>query len=239
MSKEFIWSLVLILILSTGFYFYKNSLENTNSVTIKEEEIQLIDEFYRSQDGKEAWVTFAGKDVFLSLIDTEYENIVLSKVQNDSENKFENIEQNIVLLEKSPELFVYKNNEVIFSGKEREVVFYEKLINNVWAWSKTYKGTGLDADINNPIEPKRFGDFKVDFSEDGSLSGNTDCNSFTGTYKLDNGEISFGSFALTEKFCAESQEVEFVEMIKDGSYSFGSQNFYIENENTVVFNILE
>jgi heat shock protein HslJ len=239
MNKLLAWCFLIIILLSGGIYLYRNNLSKNVEIVNSEEEIQLIDEFYRSQDGKEAWVTFAGKDVFLSLIDTEYENIVLSKVQNDSENKFENIEQNIVLLEKSPELFVYKNNEVIFSGKEREVVFYEKLINNVWVWSKTYKGTGLDADINNPIEPKRFGDFKVDFSEDGSLSGNTDCNSFTGTYKLDNGEISFGSFALTEKFCAESQEVEFLEMIKDGSYSFGSQNFYIENENTVVFNILE
>jgi heat shock protein HslJ len=237
MNKFIAWCFLIIILVSGGVYLYRNNLDKNVEISQSQEEIELIDRFYISENQKEAWVTFAGNDVFVSIIDTEYENVSLQKVEVDSGEKYENKEIGMVLLNNNPEINVYKNDELIFFGKERELVLYEKLINNVWVWNKTYIGSGPDLDLNNSIKPKKIDAFTIQFTKDGQVSGTTDCNNFNGTYELKEGEISFGPFATTKKFCADSQEAEFLAMLKEGVYSIGDQNFYIENEQTVVFNI--
>lgn len=236
MYKILSWILILTVLISGGIYLYKNNL--SKEITIQDlNDLELIDKFYISKEEKEAWITFSDKDAFLSLIDTEYENIQMEKVSDAQHSKFENKELNLSLIEDQSRVDVYMGDEIIFSGKDREIVLYEKLINNTWVWNKTYNSTGPNMDVDDAISPKKEGAFTLQFTSDGKVSGTTDCNNFGGEYKLDSGEIWFGNFAMTEMFCPDSQEAEFISMLKEGTYSIGSQNFYIENDQTVVFNL--
>lgn len=230
MSKFLAWSLLLIVLVSGGVFLYKNNLSKNLDIVTTPDEQTLVDKFFISDDDREAWVTFVGQEAFLSLIDTEYENINLSKLESETEVRYQNVELGIILIETKDEIVVYKNEEIIFSGKDRDVVLYEKLINNTWVWNKTYKDSGS-------VSPKDIDAFTINFTNDGQINGTTDCNNFSGTYEMVDGEIYFGPITSTEKFCADSQESEFLSMLKEGAYTIGSQNFYIENEQTVMFNI--
>ena len=54
--------------------------------------------------------------------------------------------------------------------------------NQTWKWvSVTDQSTGVKTDIPNP------GKYTIFFSPDGTLNGMADCNTFSGTYSLDNG----------------------------------------------------
>jgi heat shock protein HslJ len=45
------------------------------------------------------------------------------------------------------------------------------------------------------------------FGEDGSLSGNSGCNQYTGTYKVDGNQITIGPLASTMMMCSDPAEV--------------------------------
>lgn len=45
------------------------------------------------------------------------------------------------------------------------------------------------------------------FGEDGSLSGNSGCNQYTGTYKVDGSQITIGPLASTMMMCSDPAEV--------------------------------
>ncbi|HWC57648.1 MAG TPA: META domain-containing protein [Candidatus Paceibacterota bacterium] len=73
-----------------------------------------------------------------------------------------------------------------------------------WVWMST------DASDGSTITPKQASAFTVTFTDDGRVSGTTDCNNFTGSYTQPAlGEIAFGALASTKKFCADSQESVF------------------------------
>jgi len=68
----------------------------------------------------------------------------------------------------------------------------------VWQWtSLTNRTTSETTQIANPAA------YTIAFNADGTLSGQADCNRFTGAYSQENGfEITIG--AITEMFCGES-----------------------------------
>ncbi len=56
----------------------------------------------------------------------------------------------------------------------------------------------------------------AEFSADGDVSGNGGCNGYRGSYRAEDGGISFGEVAITERGCPEPagvmrQETQFVE----------------------------
>jgi len=56
------------------------------------------------------------------------------------------------------------------------------------------------------------------FAENGTVKGRGGCNSFSGTYELKDGTISFGHMAATMKLCPEAindQEFRFFQSLKD------------------------
>ncbi|WP_300380468.1 META domain-containing protein [Henriciella sp.] len=60
----------------------------------------------------------------------------------------------------------------------------------------------------------------INFSEDGRLSGNASCNAYTGSYTLEEGELSIGPLALTRKACVPQlmdQEQGFISMLQNVS----------------------
>ena len=86
---------------------------------------------------------------------------------------------------------------------------------HTWTWIKTV--------FNNDTakEPQQAGDFTLSLTEDGQVSGTTDCNSFHGTVTVEKHKIHFGeNMAMTRKFCEGSQEMEFIGMLQNVSSFF-------------------
>ena len=84
-----------------------------------------------------------------------------------------------------------------------------------WTWTSTV--------FNNDTAkvPKQAGDFTLSFTEDGQVSGTTDCNSFHGKVTVEKRKIHFGeNMAMTRKFCEGSQEMEFIGMLQNVSSFF-------------------
>lgn len=79
-----------------------------------------------------------------------------------------------------------------------------------WTWIRTVFN---DDTVKGP---KEAGTFTLAISKDGQVSGTTDCNSFQGTVAVKKRKMQFGEdIAMTRKFCAGSQEMEFIGMLQD------------------------
>lgn len=87
-----------------------------------------------------------------------------------------------------------------------------------WTWVKAVYHNDT---VKEPIQKEAF---SLTF-EDGRVHGTTDCNSFNGSYTGDGHKIQFDDkMAATRKFCAKSQETEFVKMLLEvSSYFFTSK----------------
>jgi heat shock protein HslJ len=76
-------------------------------------------------------------------------------------------------------------------------------VSGSWLWVETIKG-------EETVIPRDAGAFSVTFSE-GSLTGTTDCNNFSGTFTVSENTIAIGAVAMSKKFCEDSQEMEFTQ----------------------------
>ncbi len=81
------------------------------------------------------------------------------------------------------------------------------LTSNKWELL-TLAGKTLDANATKMGTPSLM------FSAEYGLTGHTGCNTFTGTYKLENGKLSLEPGAITKMFCVDSPEMEFLSALK-------------------------
>lgn len=240
-KTKLILSTLIIIILAFGvLYGIRISIQNSiNSEIILEtigDEITATSTIYVSETGDEAHISYySNKTAMLTIIGSEYKDIQFTSTTSASGARYENVEQGLELWEKNPEITFYKDDEELFSGKKYETYLLENIISSTWVWEKTYLGTGPTADIKNPIIPERFEAFTLSFSSDGTVRGTTDCNNFSGTYVIENGQIKFTSLMSTLMYCEGSQEQEFISMIKDGSIAISMDSIAIEHEQTVLF----
>ena len=65
------------------------------------------------------------------------------------------------------------------------------------AWALEVVATGTDA-VSSPVAPGSIG-----FAEDGTVSGQTGCNSFNGSYESDGTSLTFGPLATTRMACPD------------------------------------
>jgi heat shock protein HslJ len=86
------------------------------------------------------------------------------------------------------ELAVYQAQSQELSGTSWDVIGYN---NGKQAVTSVLAGTTLTAE----------------FGTDGTLSGNSGCNTFNGTYTLDGSKITIGPLASTRMACAEPEGV--------------------------------
>ena len=57
----------------------------------------------------------------------------------------------------------------------------------------------------------------VMFSSDNGFTGNTGCNTFVGSYKLENGKLTLDAGAITKMFCMDAPETEFLSALRQTS----------------------
>jgi heat shock protein HslJ len=87
-----------------------------------------------------------------------------------------------------------------------------------WEWIKTQMNDG------KIITPKKYGEFTLVFSKDGTLSVETDCNHMSGTYTVNKNMLSFNKLISTMMYCEGSQEQEFAKTLNEVvSYLFTSK----------------
>jgi heat shock protein HslJ len=91
----------------------------------------------------------------------------------------------------------------IVGGQLVEVNDISKIINRDWRWVKTALASGAE------LTPKKVGDYYLNFKDDGSVSGHTDCNSFSASYKSSDNSLTFGLINSTMMYCDGSQEATF------------------------------
>lgn len=107
-----------------------------------------------------------------------------------------------------------QNTEAENSGDTQTVHTLNVLTTETWVWQETLMNNG---DVTTPAEADAF---TLTFTEDGQVSGTTDCNSLNGQYELNDTSISMGPFAMTKMYCEGSQEHVFVEALTEASSVF-------------------
>jgi putative lipoprotein len=91
----------------------------------------------------------------------------------------------------------------------------------------TIAGKTLDANAT------KMGIPFVVFSSDSRFNGNTGCNTFVGTYKLENGKLSLEPGAITKMFCMDAPEMEFLSAIKQtNGYKIAGGELILLNKTT-------
>ena len=81
------------------------------------------------------------------------------------------------------------------------------LVNTTWTWVTTISQ-------GKTISPKKQDTFTMMLTANGNINGTTDCNKFSGTYKLSTTTITFGALASTKMFCEGSQELDFTNKLQ-------------------------
>jgi heat shock protein HslJ len=90
---------------------------------------------------------------------------------------------------------------------------------HTWTWVRTMFND------DTVKRPGKAGLFTLTFGDDGQVAGKTDCNNFHGTVAIEKHRMRLGeNMAMTRRFCAGSQELEFIAMLKGvSSYFFTSR----------------
>ncbi len=95
-----------------------------------------------------------------------------------------------------------------------------------WTW--------LETQYNNDtvVTPNDIDAFTITFNEDGTFSATTDCNLLSGSYTSNENTISFDeNIAMTKKYCADSQENEFVSLLSE------IQSFFFTSKGNLIFDL--
>jgi heat shock protein HslJ/membrane-bound inhibitor of C-type lysozyme len=237
-KTKLILSVFVIIIVALGvLYGIRVSVEapSTPEITIEtiENKITSTDVLYISEMGDEARVSYnSNNTATVTIIGSEYKDILLEQAISGSGAKYENLEQNIELWEKGEGVVIYKGDEKLFLGKKFEVLTEEGTIKmlseSVWIWNSTEIGHPSQPD--KIITPNKSDAFTIKFNTDKTLTGTTDCNNFSGTYSFDSmGQVDIGPLMATLMYCEGSQEQEFLESIKDGKITYYGDSFQLSN----------
>lgn len=77
------------------------------------------------------------------------------------------------------------------------------------------------------------------FGEDGSFSGSTGCNSFTGSFKLEGNNISLDPGAITKMMCPGTVEIDFLEAVRQtNGIDLEGHNLYLLSGDKTVMTLI-
>ncbi len=90
------------------------------------------------------------------------------------------------------------------------------LTSKTWFWGSTL--SLADGFLTEPADQSKF---KLTFSNNGTFSASTDCNSIGGEYKITGNKIKLDKMMSTEMYCAKSREAEYRKMLEQAeSFDF-------------------
>jgi heat shock protein HslJ len=99
------------------------------------------------------------------------------------------------------------------------------LTTKTWVWSRTHYND------DTVIEPSEAGAFTLTFAQE-NVQGSTDCNSFRAGFTVSDHRISLDqTLASTQKFCADSQETEFLQMLSQ------VQSFFFTSDGRLILEL--
>ena len=84
-----------------------------------------------------------------------------------------------------------------------------QMIGTEWLWVKTVMN---DDHTIVPVQPDTF---TITFTENGKLTGKTDCNSYIGEYEVEGNKITIDRIGSTRMFCEDSQEDDFLDQLRN------------------------
>jgi heat shock protein HslJ len=89
-----------------------------------------------------------------------------------------------------------------------------------WLWT----GTEMNSDEGRNPQPESD-DYLITFHDDGTFSAVTDCNDFHAAhFRVQNSRIAWGPVASTKKYCRDSQEQEFINLVLE------TESYYWDDE---------
>jgi heat shock protein HslJ len=172
--------------------------------------------FISPDTGESVFVTFGTSTALLNGLG--YNNLLLTQVESASGAKYESTDENLILWNKETEVTVTRGRKTLFVGQSEgayvapggteassttTVATSSEALSGTWLWVETVKD-------DKTIIPKKPGVFSITFV-DGTISGTTDCNGFSGQYTKEGDSLTIGALATTKMFCEGSQEMEFTQ----------------------------
>lgn len=172
--------------------------------------------FISSETSDPVFVNFSTSTALLNGIG--YNNLLLTQVEAASGAKYEAPSENLTLSNQGDEVTIQRGRKVLFVGINQDAYLPSDAttptpetatttesgnLSGTYIWIETVKG-------DQTILPKKLGVFSVTFSE-GTLSGTTDCNGFSGSYTSEGDVVVVGALAMTKMFCEDSQEMKFTQ----------------------------
>lgn len=165
--------------------------------------------FVHAASGESIQVAFGDNAAVLTGVG--YTDLRLPQAISGSGARYFNEEEKVELWNNGNEVTLSKAGEQIFTGVTLQNADHSDtapLTGTSWVWVRT------ELNSDEVITPRELERFTLTFG-DGAVSGTTDCNSFHGAYTAGDGSVTFGMFAITKMYCADSQESDFVRMVSD------------------------
>lgn len=223
MNKKISIGIVIALVFVLGLSFWLNNREDepvvdndnqeTVSVVYSDGEVEVPATFYNGGNKVEFYHEDLG-------------DVSLETAVSASGARYANADESLVFWEHQGELTIYVDDEEAFVGRIKETPDYSNLsLIGKWDFDKAVIS-------NEDITFKQNDKFSINFQEDGSVNGTTDCNNFMGSYEVEEAEssLSFSALATTMMYCESSEEsdyLSFLESVK--SYSFASPEELVIN----------
>lgn len=110
----------------------------------------------------------------------------------------------------------------VTDNKLIEINIPSQITGRAWKW--------VDTKMNNDkiITPKKSDAFSINFKDNGSINGTTDCNNFFGKYEISGNKLSFSALGSTLMFCEGSQENVFTKSLNE------IESYFIDENNNLI-----
>ncbi len=164
---------------------------------------------FENREGEKLTVSFDNQ-AKTALVD----GLPLIQVESASGVRYVNEAEGLELWNKGIEVTLKRGETLLFQGRTTQGSMVGDPLLYVfagptWVWYETQYPGGAS------VYPQNTGKFTISFdSAKGQVSGNTDCNGFSGEYTSGAANtLSFKPFVSTLMYCEGSQEKEFIDMV--------------------------
>jgi heat shock protein HslJ len=228
--KKYIFIVVIIVLV---FFIIFQKIQNRKDIN---QDAQIFTNLLEESEYDMVSTVFLKDSVIVS--SEQIGSVILQRQENNSEGQEVYSNEAITLVRSSEDKIslTFEDGIVVFQGELQNIQennifennidfglddiegvtgqYLEDITSGIWQWEQTQMNND---DVFTPNIP---GVFTLNFTEEGLISGTTDCNSFAGSFALDDTRIQINELAVTRMFCENSQESQFIDMIQNAQYVF-------------------